>query len=74
MTPEEALKILEDFLRRYHAFTCKTIEAMRVAKKAVEKQIAKKPTDNKCPCGSYVKARKRFCGTCGQKLEWGDAV
>lgn len=60
----------EDALAEY------TLESGVTLKEAAEKQIPKKPvfheTKYVCPCGSYVKVRKRYCGTCGQALDWGE--
>ena len=70
MTPKEAIDFYNQFLIIRPANPYQ--DAAKLSIQALEKQIAKKPTDNKCPCGSYVKARKRFCGTCGQALDWSE--
>lgn len=78
MTEIEAIKELE----------CAVIDAnaYEVCKKALEKQIAKKPKvkqlgediEVKCPtCSDYhmfINANRGndYCSTCGQKLDWGN--
>lgn len=49
--------------------------AVRVAMKALEKQIPRKPVDrimfNHCPCcGNVEIANCNHCPDCGQKLDW----
>lgn len=61
--------------------------ALKMAIKALEKQIPKKPkmrhtkdfdgyNDGWCPCcGKYVQELeydKKYCQECGQKLDWGE--
>lgn len=63
------------------------IEALNIAKQALEKQIPKKPlheslADRFCPvCGAYInfdalnesaEEAPKFCSGCGQALYWGD--
>ena len=77
MTPEEALFLFNnmEFAEKYQGKD-EYAEVTIVIKLALEKQIPKKPvfyeTGYICPCGSYVKVRKRYCGTCGQALDWSD--
>ena len=85
MTYEEAIK----HLNFNEIYTNDWVEAVSMAKEAIEKQIPKKPMrDTKqwatCPaCGGcvsksniwehIVEKEATFCEHCGQALEWGDA-
>ena len=83
MTNKGAIDILRIILRE--ATECENsisyvtdidAEPLRLAIKALEKQIPKKPTNNiwthyRCPvCMKLVNSR--YCGTCGQRLDWSD--
>lgn len=80
MTNEEAIK---NFTESLKIFGGEHAEAMKVAIKALKKQIPKKPIGTKknkgifCPCcgrpfpGSLVFLRKR-CWDCGQKVDWSE--
>ena len=53
--------------------------ALKVAIRALEKQIPKKPkTDDRyvmyiCPrCNEFIKINKNYCMNCGQKLDWSE--
>ena len=90
MTPEKALEI-------HHTYTAgkcgsvkksEYIEAIRVAFAMLEKQIAKKPSDDRypwsiCPvCGGSINCEEvqeyihnkecSHCVHCGQKIDWSD--
>lgn len=83
MTPQEAIEILEINAICSPKAT-KFKEAVEVAKKALEKQIPKKPLDKTleydgyyglCPCcNKVVGESKDFsrCWYCGQALDWSD--
>lgn len=65
-------------------FYIKNIEALKIVKQAVEKQIPKKPTHydsiphDRCPnCHNAVKVfcdahEYHYCLYCGQALDWSD--
>ena len=91
MTYEEALDWCEQFTDNLVAYNGDTkrrtlgLQAMQTIKKALEKQIPKKPigrhTSYKCPvCGRRVRSGKGsssrgvdyFCQRCGQALDWSD--
>ena len=69
----------------YKSFCAAYDEADKLAKAAIEKQIAKKPIDQaelgiatyicgECPvCGAPCRNDGRFCYLCGQALDWSDA-
>lgn len=80
MTPKEALEIL-----------CKGIapnptannECIALCKKAIEKQIPKKPRETRCAlmcayCGHKItekgckKLNRLYCKKCGQAIDWSD--
>lgn len=74
----EALEFINKFL--YHG---NLTFALAVAKKALEKQIPKKPIAHKetnranCPiCGATVRGIKKpfgdWCSKCGQALDWSE--
>ncbi len=55
--------------------------AVRLAVKALEKQIPKKPTVlnihdisnykyGECECGEHIMDDEKYCSNCGQKLDW----
>lgn len=83
MTNKGAIDILRIILRE--ATECENsisyvtdidAEPLRLAIKSLEKQIPKKPTNNswahyRCPvCMKLVNSR--YCGNCGQRLDWND--
>lgn len=83
MTYKEALEYLENEKQSDYFFEeegCQ--EAVDLSIVALEKQIPKKPTIRifqtyddgtiaKCPvCGNHVAAS--YCGSCGQRIDWGD--
>ena len=90
MTPQETIKQLNILLsRERYLLGCSSdehqrsqmIEALEVAKRAVEKQILKKVLpDSKyygngiCPnCNAvFVDKSTNFCGNCGQALDWSE--
>ena len=41
---------------------------------ALSKQLPYKPTSNegKCLCGAFLDPSTKYCGHCGQKLDWSD--
>ena len=77
MTPKEALNILDETVIR-------NLELKVVLSNALEKQIPKKPRVNDdswfcCrSCGetfslaNTVHRKNKYCGNCGQALDWGD--
>ena len=79
MTPEEAIAVFDKMLKRYAwAEDNKSVQAIKVAKKCIEKQIEKKPIstfDNHnhfCPaCHHPIKLSRKYCGSCGQKTGYG---
>lgn len=73
MTPQEAKKIIKE-----NGIKCRrlvTPDVLRVAVKALEKQIEIKPGGSrfvgKCVCGKTVYPHMLFCDECGQALDWG---
>lgn len=92
MTYKEALKSAEKrlFTMRAERAFCKypptlmmeTIDFLKTAKEALEKQIPRKPVENGyrdgelvCPyCGSELDDiyKPRFCDYCGQRLDWSE--
>lgn len=86
MTNEEALNIL---YKGIASNTTANNECIELCKKALEKQIPKKPlheslADRFCPvCGAYInfdalnesaEEAPEFCSGCGQALDWGDDI
>lgn len=85
MTPQEAIKNIDDILDSPYLFdesidyqlTTDDIECLEMAKKALEKQIPKKPLpykgfEGKCACGVvFLDRSTNYCGNCGQALDWG---
>lgn len=80
MTVEEAIKILEvNAICSPKATDFK--EAVETIKKALEKQIPKKPVGLVgdydlpiCPeCKQMVDNTEFYCSTCGQELDWSDS-
>lgn len=74
MTENEAKFYLNDMLVAFYAKSEKS-KAIRVAIKALEKQIPKKPIDKlmylECPtCGDVGIEDCGYCPCCGQKLDW----
>lgn len=89
MTPEEAIAVFDKMLKRYAwAEDNKSVQAIKVAKECIEKQIAKKPIDERypwsiCPvCGGSINCEEvqeyihnkecSHCVHCGQKIDWSD--
>lgn len=87
MTPEQAIEVLqcvidgndEEFNQRLTDKEWNELLSMEIA--ALEKQIAKKPTNIKyftydekigyCPsCECGTNSQIMFCDKCGQKLDW----
>ena len=79
MTPEEAIAVFDKMLKRYAwAEDNKSVQAIKIAKECIEKQIAKKALtfsqdDNYKPlycssCGIRFLHWSRHCQGCGQKL------
>lgn len=75
MTVEEALKsIVEDGIE-LGAGDFVDLDALKVARKALEKQIAKNPVGlykNICPScyGIVLRGMEFFCPKCGQRILW----
>lgn len=76
MTNLEALEILsidEDMQKKLPNLK----EVYAVAVKAIEKQIPTRPTpyekyEGKCVCGAvFLDRSTKYCGNCGQALDWG---
>ena len=88
MTVERAIEILNPEHREHYESIEPVNEACRMGMKALEKQVAKKPIDDRypwCICpncrGSvYVKhiqehiqnGEVTYCEHCGQKIDWSD--
>ena len=80
MTESEAIKELHEIRPRGGIIPKKRAEAIDVAIKALEKQIAKKPIyDNyhragyRCPnCNNTNPWGYEHCRYCGQKLDWSE--
>ena len=78
MTELESLKYIKLFREEWDVNSkTKNAEALDVAIKALEKQIAKKPIDRcmfkECPdCHEIEIQYCNYCPTCGQKLDWSD--
>ena len=90
MTPEEAIAVFDKMLKRYAwADDNKSVQAIKVAKECIAKQIPKKLIDDRypwsiCPvCGGsincedvqeYIQNKEcSHCEHCGQKIDWSDA-
>lgn len=89
MTVEAAIKSIDDVLNSdYHydeslgyQLTSDDIEWLEKSKKALEKQIPKKPVlivgDYDLPvcpeCKQMIDDTESYCSTCGQALDWSDA-
>lgn len=87
MTYQEAHKVLEKRQRTLTGFYGNVknddkefVEANRMAIEACEKQIPKKPTpyahyEGQCPnCLAVFEDRlTKYCGNCGQALDWEEA-
>lgn len=92
MTPQEAIEIIKDPNRHYAAkadgaYEYKEfVEALEMAKQAIENQIAKEPiatSDDVYDFGNCPHCNKKFdtelvceyeithCPWCGQALDWG---
>lgn len=87
MTPQEALNLLNDTeFAEKHQGKQEHTDMLLVCKKALEKQIPKKTTEREyvpsgtlvygsCPeCDSFTKNFFKYCGKCGQALDWSDTV
>ena len=82
MKPEEAIAVFDKMLKRYAwADDNKSVQAIKVAKECIEKQIAEEPyqpwdfdSDGcVCPsCQSEVYTSQKYCDECGQKLKRGE--
>lgn len=83
MTYEEALDKMTNLAVTYSQIDADTCELLTIAKKAIEKQIPKKPLlvpdgkskihTFKCPtCGQAMYRVRLFCDDCGQALDWSD--
>lgn len=86
MTPQKISDILIRIIDEdWHVYTDDAIEALKYAAKVVEKEIPKKPSEERfhngdqtqvldvCPiCGSpdIDKEYGDYCPKCGQKLNW----
>lgn len=91
MTPQEAIRRIKDHneihSRKEKFFAVHITEALKMAIKALEKQIPKKPIEDGyydepcvCPnCGSNVineadnDYQFNYCYHCGQALDWSDS-
>ena len=74
MTPEEAIKSLSAFIDN-EAYTDKFQSVCKLAVKALQKQIPKKPYWERCDlnckvCGEVVYADDNYCLSCGQAIDW----
>ena len=89
MTPEEAISVFDKMLKRYAwADDNKSVQAIKVAKECIEKQIAKKPNLHPCVwadvlrcsiCNGYLGEEDEFdldkgnyCPCCGQAMDWSE--
>lgn len=87
MTTSEAIRRIKEHIRIHQKKEPSAVyitEALQMACNALEKQIPKKTRvdDNEwyccCNCGdtfsliSIVNKRNKFCGKCGQALDWSD--
>lgn len=84
MTPQKAIDFIENEVQIDVRFCFdekvnKTIEAFKLAKSALKKQIPETPLpykgwEGKCPtCGViFLDRSTNYCGNCGQALNWGD--
>ncbi len=87
MTSDEAIKQLASLIINSQLFHQdegdiweKDIEALRIAIKAVEKQIPKKPITTAdgckaCSCGLVLQEDNKrrcfyYCDRCGQRIDW----
>ena len=82
MTPQEALRHFEEHLCKHccewdkslrHCNTCPT----DTAKKALEKQVPKKPVKLNCPRCRFNGIDNSwwvftYCPECGQRIDWGE--
>ena len=82
MTPEEAIAVFDKMLKRYDwAEDNKSVQAIKVAKECIKKQIPQKPYHPwddygdgfMCSsCNTEVYKYSRYCDKCGQKLKRGE--
>ena len=85
MTEIEAIELIENDLKLHSKdLSSKYKNGLRMAIKALEKQIPKKPNKNFekfsgvwCSCGKYLGKgyfvdKPSYCPDCGQKLDWSD--
>lgn len=75
MTEQEAIKSMNNIIE-YWTYRPSEVEAAKLAISALEKQIPKKVTyEGFCPnCNTqyplYPPSLNKYCGNCGQKLDW----
>lgn len=82
METREAIKFLKERIETANDYPelKEYGKALRVAVKALEKQMPNKPdfTEDKefalCPCcnGKGLLNKQKYCDNCGQKLDWSD--
>lgn len=82
MTEQEALKDIIESGIELGAGDFVNIKSLKIAVKALEKQIPKKPiekptrslfADIRCPdCKTLIGRHQKFCKECGQALDWSD--
>ena len=84
MSNEEAIKQIDDVLSSdYHydetlgyQLTSDDFEWLKKSKKALEKQIPKKPTKTRseivCPTCATLIGSSPYCRYCGQAIDWSD--
>lgn len=88
MKPEEAIAVFDKILKRYAwVEDSKSVQAIKLAKECIEKQIPKNPTKDEygyyvCSfCGaddyalmhdSIIANKYNFCHNCGQALDWSE--
>ena len=82
MTPNEALDWCEQFTDNLVMVNVDTkrrtlgLQAMKVCKSALEKQIPKKPVKTRreivCPTCRTLVGSSPYCRYCGQALDWSD--
>ena len=79
MTVQEAIDRISKCKVRPKPDNALDLVALLAAKKALEKQIPKKPLpeekyygNGKCPsCGAvFIDKSTNYCGNCGQALDW----
>lgn len=82
MTLERAIEILDPNHREHYESIEPVTEACEIGRKAIEKQIPKKPISDewkrqkiKCPNGHNIpvivrNSKMKYCPFCGQALDW----